>query len=119
VRLTDSNVERSDAKDKSPVMDIRVITSRGESINIEMQVQVQVQGHLSFVEQMLLYWAEMYGGQDKAGESYTKLKKAVQIIVTDYKLLPKSDYHSMFQFYSADLPIKKEKTCFRGIHTIL
>ena len=94
-------------------MDIRVITSRGESINIEMQV------HLSFVERMLLYWAEMYGGQDKAGESYTKLKKAVQIIVTDYKLLPKSDYHSMFQFYSADLPIKKEKTCFRDIHTIL
>lgn len=93
VRLTDSNVERSHAKDKSPVMDIRVITSSGERINIEMQVQ----GHLAFAERMLLYWAKMYGGQANVGESYTKLKKAIQIILTDYKLLSKSHYHSMFQ----------------------
>ena len=59
MRLTDSNVKRTHAKDKSPVMDIRVITSSGERINIEMQVQ----GHLAFAERMLLYWAKMYSGQ--------------------------------------------------------
>ena len=93
VRLTDSNVERSHAKDKSPVMDLRVITSSGERINIEMQVQ----GHLAFAERMLLYWAKMYGGQAKTGELYIELKKAIQIILTDFKLLPKLHYHSMFQ----------------------
>ena len=44
----------------------------------------------------------MYNSQAKAGESYTKLKKSVQIIITDYKLLPKSHYHSMFQLTDAE-----------------
>lgn len=97
VRLTDPNVERTHAKDKSSIMDIRVITIHGEQINIEMQVQ----GHLAFTERMLLYWAKMYGSQCKVSEPYIKLKKAVQIIVTNFNLLPKPHYHSMFQFYSA------------------
>ena len=93
VTLMDSNVEPAHAVDKSSVMDIRVVTNLGEQINIEMQMQ----GHRAFPERMLLYWAKMYGSQDRVGKSYGELKKAIQIVIVDFKLLPKFRYHSTFQ----------------------
>ena len=93
VTLTDSNVEPAHAADKSSVMDIRVVTNLEEEINIEMQVH----GHQAFPERMLLYWAKTYGSQDRVGKSYGELKKAIQIVIADFELLPKSRYHSMFQ----------------------
>ncbi len=93
VTLSDPTIEIVHAEDKSPVMDLRVITSQGEQINVEMQLQ----GHKAFPERMLMYWAKMYGSQDKEGRSYKELKKAIQIVIADFKLLPKFHYHSMFQ----------------------
>ena len=93
VKLTDPTVETSHSRDKSSVMDIRVTTSCGERINVEMQYQ----GHQAFTERMLIYWAKMYSSQGKIRESYKELKKAVQIIIANFELLPKAHYHSMFQ----------------------
>ena len=93
VRLTDSTVEKTHAKDKSSIMDIRVGTGSGERVNVEMQVQ----GHQAFTERMLVYWAKMYGSQGKVGDSYNQLNKAVQIIIVNFALLSKKHYHSMFQ----------------------
>ena len=93
VKLTDPTIEIVHAKDKSPVMDLLVTTNHGEQINVEMQLQ----GHKAFSERMLLYWAKMYGSQGDKGQSYKALKKAIQIVIADFNLLPKSHYHSMFQ----------------------
>ena len=84
VKLTDPTIGIAHSKDKSSVMDLRVITNHGEQINVEMQYQ----GHKAFQERMLMYWAEMYGSQDEGGKSYQKLKNAVQIV----RALKKSDY---------------------------
>ncbi|CAM3187466.1 Rpn family recombination-promoting nuclease/putative transposase [Filibacter tadaridae] len=92
VMLTDPTIEVAHSGDKSSVMDLRVLTNRGEQINVEMQYQ----GHKAFSERMLMYWAKMYGSQDKVGKSYRELKKAVQIVIVNFKLLPKSNFHSMF-----------------------
>lgn len=93
VALTDSILELTHAEDKSSIMDLRIVTSLGEQINIEMQVQ----GHRAFPERMLLYWSKMYGSQDRVRKSYGALKKAIQIVITDFNLLSKPRYHSMFQ----------------------
>lgn len=93
VKLTDPTIEIAHSKDKSSVMDLRVITNHGEQINVEMQYH----GHKAFPERMLMYWAKMYGSQDEAGKSYQKLKKAVQIVIVNFELLPKPNFHSMFQ----------------------
>jgi len=93
VKLTDPTIGIAHSKDKSSVMDLRVITNRGEQINVEMQYQ----GHKAFPERMLMYCAKTYGSQDEAGKSYQKLKKAVQIVIVNFELLPKSNFHSMFQ----------------------
>ncbi|MFJ7934397.1 Rpn family recombination-promoting nuclease/putative transposase [Sporosarcina sp. NPDC096371] len=93
VKLTDPTIEIVHAEDKSLVMDLRVTTNHGEQVNVEMQLQ----GHKAFSERMLLYWAKMYGSQSEKGQSYKELRKAIQIVIADFKLLPKFHYHSMFQ----------------------
>ena len=72
VELTDPTIEIAHAKDKLPVMDLRAITNDGEQIDVEMQYQ----GHKAFAECMLMYWAKMYGSQDKAGKSYREVGKS-------------------------------------------
>ena len=46
---------------------------------------------------MLYYWAKTYVSQLKRREPYTQLKKMIQIIITDFFLLPLEDIHSKFQ----------------------
>ena len=61
VVLTNPYIEPSHANDKSSEMDLRILTNDGEQINVEMQLK----GHKAFTERMLIYWAKMYGVQDK------------------------------------------------------
>jgi len=44
-----------------------------------------------------MYWAKMYTSQDKVGQEYTALNKAIQIIITNFKWLPNKHFHSLFQ----------------------
>ena len=93
IEYVDPHLESTNAEDKGSVMDVRVRTEKGEQINIEMQMG----NHRAFPERMLIYWAKMYGSQDKAGRQYSKLRKAIQIIITDFDLLEEKDYHNLFQ----------------------
>ncbi|MEK5040703.1 Rpn family recombination-promoting nuclease/putative transposase [Sporosarcina sp. FSL K6-3457] len=93
VTLTDPHLEIKHSDDKLAVMDIRVVTHTGEQINVE----IQLKDHAAFAERMLMYWAKMYTNQDKVGQEYTALNKAIQIIITDFNWLPKIQFHSMFQ----------------------
>lgn len=98
IELMDPNLELAFANDKSAIMDIRVCTHNGEQINIEMQVS----GHKSFNERMLLYWSKMYASQAEVGQSYKKLKKAIQIVVADFNLFSKKASHSQFQLVDVE-----------------
>ncbi|MCG7335921.1 Rpn family recombination-promoting nuclease/putative transposase [Sporosarcina sp. ACRSM] len=93
VELTDPNLELTHANDKLSVMDIRVVTDQGKQINVE----IQLRGHQAFPERMLMYWAKMYASQDEVGKDYILLKKAIQIVITNFKMLSKKHFHSMFQ----------------------
>ncbi|WP_249336710.1 Rpn family recombination-promoting nuclease/putative transposase [Sporosarcina sp. Marseille-Q4063] len=93
IELVDPHLEYTHAGDKSSVMDVRVRTEQGEQINIEMQLG----NHQAFPERMLIYWAKMYGSQDNKSRPYTQLRKAIQIIITDFNLLKEKDYHNLFQ----------------------
>jgi len=93
IEFVDPHLESTHAEDKGSVMDVRVRTSEGEQINIEMQLG----NHRAFPERMLIYWAKMYGSQHKRGKRYRELRKAVQIIITDFVLLEEENYHNLFQ----------------------
>lgn len=93
VEVVNTNLQIMHANDKASSMDLRVKTENGEQVNIEMQVQ----GHRALPERMLMYWAKMYSVQDQVNSSYSQLKKATQILIIDFNLLPKKHFHSKFQ----------------------
>ncbi|SDB33956.1 conserved hypothetical protein (putative transposase or invertase) [Desulfonatronum thiosulfatophilum] len=47
-------------------------------------------------ERTMFYWAKMYAGQIKAGDSYQKLKKCVTINIVDFPCIPLQQLHSCF-----------------------
>ncbi|MFJ5768843.1 Rpn family recombination-promoting nuclease/putative transposase [Psychrobacillus sp. NPDC093180] len=94
VEIINANLDMMHIADKASVMDLRIATETREQINIEMQVS----GHRALPERMLMYWAKMYASQDEKGSSgYKQLRKVTQILIADFKLLPKSHFHSKFQ----------------------
>jgi len=90
--IINSGLEIIHSDDKFSRLVLKVETENGERINIEIQLQI----HEAFPERILMYWAKMYATQDKKGKYSKELNKAIQIIITDFKLLPKSNYYSKF-----------------------
>lgn len=93
VVVINANLDLTHPNDKASILDVRVKTDKGEQINIE----IQLEGHRAFTERMLMYWAKMYVSQEKMGQTYEELKRAIQIIILDFTLLPKKHFHSKFQ----------------------
>lgn len=93
LRLMDPTNTKRHSVDKLSIMDLRATTELGEQINIEMQLK----HHVAFHERMLYYWANMYSSQMKSADSYEQLKKVIQIIISDFEMLPTEDIHSKFQ----------------------
>lgn len=90
--IINSGLEIIHSDDKFSRLVLKVETENGERINIEIQLQI----YEAFPERILMYWAKMYATQDKKGKYSKELNKAIQIIITDFKLLPKSNYYSKF-----------------------
>ena len=93
IELTDPHIEGTHQDDKKSIMDVRVETSQGEQINIEMQME----GHRAFTERMYMYMAKMYVSQDKVAKKYIEYKRAVQIIITNFYLLEEAEFHNVYK----------------------
>ena len=65
-------------QEKGSFLDIFATTTRGESINVE----IQRVGHPFFLERILLYWANIYRKDLKKGDPYTKLCPTYNITFT-------------------------------------
>jgi len=79
-------------------MDIRVETITGEQIDLEIQMQY----HKAFPERMLMYWSRMHASQDETRKNFIKLKKSLQIVVTNFSYLPSDEFHSTFHIIEKD-----------------
>ncbi|MEZ7171825.1 Rpn family recombination-promoting nuclease/putative transposase [Sporosarcina sp. OR05] len=93
LQLMDPLNTKKYAVDKLSIMDLRATTELGEQINIEMQLE----RHTAFNERMLYYWASLYSSQIRSTDPYGQLKKVIQIIISDFEMLPIKDIHSTFQ----------------------
>ncbi len=87
-------------RDKQGVLDIKVNSSDGKVIDIE--VQVDSQPHM--LERILYYTAGMVMDQVGQGDGYSKIKMAISIVVADHHLTPKSGkrYHHRFVLYDPE-----------------
>ena len=81
--------------DKTGIIDVRAKTSRGENIDIE--VQLTDQGNMD--KRTLFYWGKMYLENIKQGQDYTSLEKVITINILDFEFLGTSNYQSSFHLW--------------------
>ena len=81
--------------DKTGIIDVRAKTSKGENIDIE--VQLTDQGNMD--KRTLFYWGKMYLENIKQGQDYTSLEKVIAINILDFEFLGTESYQSSFHLW--------------------
>lgn len=82
-------------EDKTGIIDVRARTSKGEEIDIE--VQLTNQGNME--KRTLFYLSKLYTSGIKQGEDYSKLPRVITINLLDFTFLGTKGYHSSFHFW--------------------
>lgn len=82
-------------EDKTGIIDVRAKTSRGEEIDIE--VQLTDQGNME--KRTLFYWSKLYIDNIGHGDDYRKLSKVIAINIVDFDFLETKGYHSSFHLW--------------------
>ena len=113
VTLIDPHLKREYEGDKLGILDVRVRTKTKKIIDIEIQLLPSPE----LRERVVFYLAKMITEQVGAGEPYSKIKRAISIIITDYPLIPDSEkYHNRYTLN--DLETKTEFTDIIEINTL-
>ncbi|MDR1646955.1 MAG: Rpn family recombination-promoting nuclease/putative transposase, partial [Zoogloeaceae bacterium] len=82
--------------DKTGILDVRVKTKSGKQLDIE----IQVTNHAAFKSRILYYLTRLFSSQIGEGESYSKLKPAIGIVITDFVWIADSvAYHNAYCLY--------------------
>lgn len=92
IEIINSELLREFAEDKKGILDVRVKTSQGKQIDIEIQILPT-----EFMpERTLFYWSKMYTSQVKPGDTYDLLQKCITINIVDFKCTPLSKLYSRY-----------------------
>ena len=83
INLEDTPIlERDLLENKMGILDVKVVANEINDIDIEMQVTKSE--HIA--ERILWYWAKMYASSIKKGEGYSSTKRAICIMIADFKV---------------------------------
>jgi predicted transposase/invertase (TIGR01784 family) len=95
--IVDPNLRREHPEDKLGVLDVKIHTTMGKVIDVEIQVESQA----DMWERILFYTAKMTTEQLKSGTDYESIKKVVSIIILDWHLTEKERdiYHHRFRLF--------------------
>ncbi len=75
-------LERDLIENKMGILDVKVVANKENNIDIEMQVTKSEY----IAERILWYWSKLYAGSIEKGEGYNSTKKAICILIADFKL---------------------------------
>jgi predicted transposase/invertase (TIGR01784 family) len=92
--IVDPQLKREFSGDKLEILDVKLSTARGKSIDIEIQISdiPEMRSRISY------YLANMVTEQIGMGGYYTELKQAISIVIADYDFIPETGrYHTIFQ----------------------
>ncbi|MDR3225072.1 MAG: Rpn family recombination-promoting nuclease/putative transposase [Clostridiales Family XIII bacterium] len=85
--------------DKKGILDVRVHTTSGKTINVEIQVEPTD----SFRERILFYATRLLGDQAERGKGYDVIKRVISVVITDFNLITETGrYHSKFLMYDKE-----------------
>jgi len=103
VTLIDPHLKREYDGDKLGILDVRVRTKAKKIIDIEIQLLPSPE----LRERVVYYSAKMVTEQVGAGNDYSKVKRVISIIITDYPLIQDSTkYHHRFVLYDPETGIE-------------
>jgi predicted transposase/invertase (TIGR01784 family) len=95
--IVDPHLQRESPDYKLGVLDVKIHTTTGKVIDVEIQV-----GPQKYIwERILYYAARLTAEQLKSGMPYTEIKKVVSIIIVDWDITLKGSehYHHRFRLY--------------------
>jgi predicted transposase/invertase (TIGR01784 family) len=95
LKLLDPALSRDRPEDKFGVLDVRVETGLGESVDIEIQVRPQK----VIWQRLKFYTYKMYVIQLKSGQSYANLHRTISILVADFNLFNNNAFHHRYELY--------------------
>ena len=98
IRVMDPHLLRKRAEGKLGILDLRVTTTRGKHIDVELQVAPQP----SIWKRMLYYNARLLTDQIVSGDDYDAVNRAVSVLIS-YPVLLENDaaYHHRFRMHDA------------------
>jgi predicted transposase/invertase (TIGR01784 family) len=84
--IVDPHLKREFIDDKLEILDVKIRTARGKSIDIDIQVSdlPEMRSRITY------YLANMITEQIGRGGHYNDLKRAISIVITDYDFIPES-----------------------------
>ena len=95
--VDDPHIHRERKEGKSNILDIRVHTSSGEIINVEVQVNPE----RGFRERIAFLNSKAFSGQLDKGQKYWALNRTVTIVIADFILIKEnSDVFNRFRWYN-------------------
>jgi len=93
VTIVDPHLLRQYQGDKLGILDVKVKTKSKKIIDIEIQVKPKP----NLEKRVMLYLSKMIVEQVGAGIDYSKIQRAISIIITDYTLKPDNfNYHNRY-----------------------
>lgn len=95
--VADPNLNPEFDGDKHSILDVRVNTSSGRDIDVEVQVKPSPE----LCDRIQCYAAKMVAGKVKAGESYRGMAQSVSIVIADFRMWEDVRYHHRFRLYDA------------------
>jgi predicted transposase/invertase (TIGR01784 family) len=114
VVIVDPETKAEKRDDKTSILDVKVITTSGHIVEVEIQVQPAP----DMKKRVIMYNARMVTEQMMRGQKYEKLKKAINIIVCDHTFIAESAaYHNCFELYDAAHQVSFGDTIIE-IHTL-
>jgi predicted transposase/invertase (TIGR01784 family) len=101
ITFTDPAVKKEFKDDKAGVLDVKIHTTSGYVIDVEIQVDPRS----PLQERIMFYSSKMFTEQIGSGDDYDVMRRVICIVITDYTLLPdETAYRHKFHLYD-------EKTC--------
>jgi predicted transposase/invertase (TIGR01784 family) len=94
IAIVDPHLKREAEDDKLGILDVKIHTTSGSVIDVEIQVESvpNIRGRL------VLYGSKMVAEQISKGDEYDTIKRVISIVITDYVLLPEeAAYHNVYR----------------------
>jgi predicted transposase/invertase (TIGR01784 family) len=97
--IVDPHLKREFIDDKLEILDVKVRTARGKSLDID----IQVSGIPEMRSRITYYLCNMITEQIGMGGHYSDLKQAISIVITDYDFIPEtSRCHTVYRMLETE-----------------